>query len=788
MTHAPDRLPTKLALKLWSARISLLAERVADSFHLAFIWASVFAILALFSVGNIWLSGIFWAVFIALSFIGIRKFYWPQEHEIRARLEKETGILHRPLTGMADTPASTLSGDRLALWDKEVERKEKSRTLLRFATPVFGFVNKDPYALRVALILLLIVSYVWAGASASENLSRAFLPTSFAVDLEKSPAFKLTVTPPAYTRKPQIIISGRPKDPVEIVQGSTVRVLAHSYIGNLSLESGDQKTTLIRDGETDIYQAEAIIGNSPAISIRQFGLPRLTIPVNFIKDQPPVITLREQPHAIRNAQLRFPLTVQDDYGLKLIRLRAILAPGQKEVPLGHPVLEEQAVIATSAGKPVELAPLFDLSGHPWAGLKVTLLIEGEDFAGNTAQAEPVEMTLPEREFQHPVARDIVIARKFLITNGLTASARTALGLDLLLQKPDRFGWDIVATLALRSASSRLLYTPGMETADTVLTTLWLTALRLEDGNLTDTQADLRKALDNLRQAVQEKKSPQEIAELMQKYREALSNYMQAMQKEVQKRMAKGEITPLDPSMMGEMLDFSQLGDFLSQLEQEMMNGDMEAALQKLEKLQEMSEVLNPSMAQPMPEEMKQEMKALQDLQKIIDQQQALLDKTRSAQDGQDKDLKKEQDSISEQTDNMKKQASEGGAKLPDSIGKAQESMSQSAAELGKGNMPGSVPHQQQALDRLREGRDGMQKSLQQKMQNMFGISMMPMMPGDNSGKKEGRNFFNNESVKIPSEAEKKKNDEIIKIIRERAGDLTRPQAEREYYQRLLRQW
>ena len=790
MTPAPHRLSGKLTLKLWSARISLLTERSAASFHWVFIWTAVFAILSLFAIGSIWFSGIFWIGFIALFYVGTRKFCWPTDTDIRMRLEKETGILHRPLTSMEDTPASKLSGDPLLFWQKELERKEKSRDRLGFASPVLNFVKKDPYALRVAITLLLIVSFVWAGASATDNLQRAFLPTSFAVDLEKSPTFKLTITPPPYTRKPQVQLAGRTKEPLQVPQGSTIRVLAHSYIGHLTLKTGDQELDLLRDGDTDIFQGETTIPPTEEIKITQFGLPRLTIPITFVKDQAPIISLRETPHAIRNAQLRFPLTVQDDYGLKLIRLRAILAPDQKPMPLlGRPVFEEQSVIAASNGKPVDLAPLFDLSGHPWAGLKVTLLIEGDDFAGNTAQAEPVEIVLPERDFRHPVARDIVVARKFLITNGITSSSRTALGLDLLLQKPDRFGWDIVATLALRSSSSRLLYTPGIETAENVLTTLWLAALRLEDGNLTDTQAELRRALDNLRQAVQEKKSPQEIAALMQKYREALTNYMQTLQKEVQKRMANGEITPLDPSMMGQTLDFSQLGDFLEQLEQEMMNGDMESALEKLEKLQEMSEVLNPAMAQPMPEDMKQAMKSLQDLQKIIDQQQALLDKTRSSKSSKPEDLNKDQQSISQQTDEMEKQAKEGGAALPDSVDRAQESMSQSSSELSKGNAPGSIPHQQQALDRLREAREGMQKSLQQQMQKMFGISMMPAMPGSpGSQKNEGKNFFSDEKVEIPSEAEKKKNDEIIKVIRERAGDLTRPQAEREYYQRLLRQW
>lgn len=119
MTPAPNPSSGSIAFKLWSARISLLAERIAASFHWLFIWVSVFAILSLFAIGSIWLTGAFWLGFVALFFFAARRFSWPTQSEAATRLEKETGILHRPLTSMDDTPAAPLSGNRKALWQQE---------------------------------------------------------------------------------------------------------------------------------------------------------------------------------------------------------------------------------------------------------------------------------------------------------------------------------------------------------------------------------------------------------------------------------------------------------------------------------------------------------------------------------------------------------------------------------------------------------------------------------------------------------------------------------------------
>ena len=118
-------------------------------------------------------------------------------------------------------------------------------------------------------------------------------------------------------------------------------------------------------------------------------------------------------------------------------------------------------------------------------------------------------------------------------------------------------------------------------------------------------------------------------------------------------------------------------------------------------------------------------------------------------------------------------------------------MGKSAEQLGKNHPQDSIPHQQDALDNLREGRKQMQQLLQAKLQGMTGFSFgaipQALDPLGKGRSGNGQNMFE-DGVKIPTGSQRKKTDEILKVIRERSGDLTRPLNEREYYQRLLRQW
>lgn len=269
-------------------------------------------------------------------------------------------------------------------------------------------------------------------------------------------------------------------------------------------------------------------------------------------------------------------------------------------------------------------------------------------------------------------------------------------------------------------------------------------------------------------------------------------HLQATQREMQKRMAEGEMMMLDPDAMMQTLDPAMLEDFLSQLENELVNGDAQSAMEKLENLQKLSDMLDPSLAQPMPQDMQDTMQNMKDLQKLIDAQQALLDKTRSKQDQKSDAEKKQQDELAGNLNKLKETIAGQGAKPSENMNKSGEAMRHSSGKLGGNDPQGSIPHQQEALDQLRQGKKQMQQSLQQRMQRMMGMPMGGMPQGKDplgNGKPDnGRNILNNETVKIPTEAERRKSDEILRTIRERSGDLSRPQAEREYYQRLLRQW
>jgi uncharacterized protein (TIGR02302 family) len=787
-----SQLHAKLSSLIWSSRLSLWAERLLISFQSLLLWVSVFICLALFDLNTNTLSFVFWLGFAGLFGWSLVKFKAPTSFEIEERLEHGSALRHRPLRSKQDSPAKDLTEDGQSLWEIEQSRKRGQLKFLRWISPAFNMTQRDPYALRIALTLLIIVGVVISGPATGVKISSALFPFMPSFAEKAGSALKIVITPPTYTRKPQLVLTGRPAEPLSIPQGSGVRVLMQSWIGHIHIVINDDKTELIRDGETDVYTAETLIPETDKIKIIQFGLPRVTIPVSIIPDTPPSIFMRSEPEIIAGGQLKLPLTVQDDYGLKLIRVRAILSPEIKLRPLGRPVFEEQSIIVPLENKPADINPRFNLTGHPWAGYPVSLLIEADDYADQTATVEPIPITLPERSFRHPVAREIIETRKYLIQNGEPAAGSAALKIVESLSRPGRYEWDHVVTLALRSSLSRLGYEPTLANVESVIDTLWQTALRLEDGGLTNTQADLRKALENLQRAVQENKSPEVIAEMLQEFREALSRHLQAMQKQIAQKQAQGEMMPLSPDMMMQMIDPSMLGDFLSQLENELMNGDIESAMKKLENLQKMSEMLDPAMAQPIPEGVKEAMKNLQDIQKVIDKQQALLDATRSKKDKNSEAEQKKQSEIQADLDGVTDSIKKSGGTIPDQIEGAGDAMGKSNAALAANNPGGAIPHQQAALDQLRQGKQSMQQALKERMQQMMGMSIgsMPQSRdplGRNSPDMNGKDIFN-ESVKIPTGAERKKADEILKMIRERSSDLSRPQAEREYYQRLLRQW
>ncbi|MBU0800334.1 MAG: DUF4175 domain-containing protein, partial [Alphaproteobacteria bacterium] len=129
--------------------------------------------------------------------------------------------------------------------------------------------------------------------------------------------------------------------------------------------------------------------------------------------------------------------------------------------------------------------------------------------------------------------------------------------------------------------------------------------------------------------------------------------------------------------------------------------------------------------------------------------------------------------------------------IPEAMGLAEQEMRKSAEQLGLNEPALSAPHQEQAIAYLQQSMQQMAQQMAQMMQQMM---MLTLGPGklDPLGRPmqegTGPSWMPGSQVKIPDEAERKRVQEIQKMLRDRAGELERPDYELDYFRRLLKQF
>ncbi|MEK9726136.1 MAG: DUF4175 family protein, partial [Rhodospirillaceae bacterium] len=115
-----------------------------------------------------------------------------------------------------------------------------------------------------------------------------------------------------------------------------------------------------------------------------------------------------------------------------------------------------------------------------------------DAAGQTTESERVAVILPERTFNHPVARAIVAARKKLNRPEREAALDVVTDIERIAERPHHFFNDTKIFLALVVARARLLYDGSGASVASVQKMLWDTALRFEEGEFAIADRDLQK--------------------------------------------------------------------------------------------------------------------------------------------------------------------------------------------------------------------------------------------------------------------------------------------------------
>jgi uncharacterized protein (TIGR02302 family) len=804
----PDR--SHLSRRLRLASLALLWERLWPALAPAAAVVVLFLVVALFDLperlpgmlqlGLLVLFGIGLAAALVWGFRGFRL---PHETAARRRIERDSGLVHRPLAAIDDTIASGAGdADSLALWQAHRRRMAAAARRLKLTWPKAGLVERDPVAIRALLALLLVLAAIDAGGDWAERIGRSLAPHLGPVAAVPMASLDIWVTPPDYTGLPPRLLPktahGRP---IEVPAGSMLLAQVHGKgaVPQLTLAGTPRRFQRIDDAN---FKIETRLTRGGALAVSQDGTELGRWPIAIVPDRPPTIAFVGRPRQTENFALRLEYRASDDYGVEGVRAVMTLNGNPKARPLAIdlalPGLHEKAAHGVSYN---------DLTANPWAGLPVTARLEARDALHQTGSSEPMTFTLPERLFRNPVARAIIAARKELTLHPGRREA-VAQALSNLSLRPGTFGGDVVVFLALRTAMARLILNPDPDTIPAVQQLLWQTALRLEDGRAPEMQRDLRDAMQALKNALARNAPNAEIDRLMQRLRTAIDRYLAALMQNALRQGLKN-MPGLDPSQMT-MTD-RDLEDMLNRAQSLAHTGAREAARDLLSQLQDMLENLRLGRmgANEGPAE-----RMMNQLQRMMQRQQRLLDKsfhdsrsgrTNESQSAQSQaELQRMLGELMRQlgAPGGKPGGKEGGA--PQSLQRAERAMGNAAGQLRNGNPAGAIGPQTEALDQLQQGARGL-------AQKMFGRNGRPGMgPGEMAGRDGlapyGRDPFGRRrpgderngwvddggpmrfGTGPDSNSALRRAKAILDELRRRAGDRSRPELERDYIDRLLREF
>ncbi len=842
-------LTARLGRARFRAFLSLALERLTVNVWRILTWCGLFGGLWLFqapllfgTAGAVMALLIFAAGFFYFLYRDISGFRWPSSPDIDRRIEQESRLRHRPLTALGDTLANPQKPQTRKLWLEAHERAMRMLDRIRAGAPRAFMASRDPYAIRLGVLLFFALGLYAAGPAWNQRIAQGLMPVHFGSGAESPDKLTLWITPPDYTGLAPIVIKGRGKgETIDIPAGSVLKISVRSGASLPHLLAGEDVNIPFNRADDGNYILETPVPAGDRLKIRQGFFVRAFWPYRIIADTPPQIALKDGIEIAQDGPIRFPIEVEDDYGVKTLTAHATLNQSMSPAPLGAPVNESRAVMSPPKTK-LALRPVYDLTSHPWAGQPVYLTFTVEDGLGQKTSSEPVLMILPERPFKHPVAKSLVAVRKKLILRPVENYRELSRALEEILVRPGLYQDDKIVFLALRSAASRLFWAdpPTTDDARAVIALLWDTALRIEDGEISIAARKLRDVQRKLESALDNKDTPpEEIQKLMNDLRAAMAEYFIELQREIQKRVAEGQIFPMmPPGMMAQNLDAEAIGNFLEQLEARLLSGDKKAAQDMMGQLQRLLDMMDPSMAAPLPADIQMMSDGIGELQELIKRQRALLNQTQSQaqaldslknttrdfgtlleeeenslQDWKNRGMpppptpptaqpsivmntsphKTEQESLRHDLGEIMLKAGEILNEVPENMGKAEQEMRGSSAALG-GNDPGaSIPHQEQALQHLEQAQQKLSDQLMARLQQMTGFSLMdggmkfdplgrPLGGGNRNGMLPGS------TIKIPDEGERKKAQEILNLLRRRSSELDRPNPELDYYKRLLKQF
>ena len=781
---------------------------------------------------------------------GLRGIRVPDNAQADRRLERASGLRHRPLAVLTDRPA--LPGSDV-LWRAHVARAVAQVGRLRTGPPRPGLAARDMRALRGGLIVALAACLGIAGDETSSRLLRGAVPHFAPAAPAAATEVQAWITPPGYTDLPPIFL--RP-------EGGAVSVPAGSHL-TVSLSGGSGAPSLTLAGaklefqpvDAGSFQADADLSDGGRLVVHRNGADIAGWDVAVAAGAPPVVRWQEPPGAARGGgrmpATRLPWQVSHEYGVTGLQAELHLAVRPDAPPLVVPI-----PLPGRAPKSARGVKTQDLTAHPWAGIAVVGRLVAHDAPGLTGSSKDAEFTLPERRFDNPTARALVAVRKNL-TLWPEERLPAAGVLDRIAGQNEVWDHDLGGYANLRAIIAEISRNRDPAAVDDAQARLWQLALHLEEG-ATDrtarTLAEARQALRDVMAAQQRGEHPgaQEIDKRIAALQDAIQKHLDALAEQL-RRDPDAQMADPDQQQLNAQ-DAKKLAEQMRQAEQQ---GDQKTAEQKLAELEKMLDKLQAARPQHRDAQQRQraqkrqrgeqQMSALQDMVKreggLLDhaQSRAALDNppatASGAQDPEEATRSVErhadqrvQQALRRAVGELMQQYGDLTGEVPPNLGDADLAMRTAIDALGNASDETAAGAAQAAIEALQKGGQSMSEQLAQQFgtpgdqtgdaegdQAGPGLSLGNPQDGEppsagggdhpwqgrpSPGRRgtqrtdplgrplqEGASGANESAdVSLPEQMEQARTRAIQEELRKRGGERSRPQPELDYIDRLLKQF
>jgi uncharacterized protein (TIGR02302 family) len=718
---APEMTPARaLAQKVSATQRVILWERLWPALVAP---AAVIALFLAVSWFGFWLEAprglrVVGVAAFALAFLyslkglpGIRQ---APDGEARAKLDRDSGLPHRPVEAMTDTLSLASDDSSRAFWALHQKRAQEAVNKLRVATPDPALRRRDPWALRFAPFALAIAALFAAGPDLTNRVTAAFQWTE---PLAPPPPPRLDVwlDPPGYTGRPPLFLvrsqspeqqaaaSGPVQAPVNSVlvlratpaDGVTVDVsgaLQPAEAPTPAAGAFEKRFTLTGPGEAIVRRGSTILGRFPLAAI---------------PDTAPEIVLKEVTPTDKRDGLRVVYSIKDDYGAR--EGEAKFSPIRKdgEAPRRTLVEPPSAPLSLPYGNQQEAdgETVVTLLEHPWAGARVKLQLHVKDDAGNTGSSETREVTLPQRTFTHPLAKALVEQRRNIVLDP-DRKDRVQIALDALLIEPEKFlAKQSGAYIGLRLASQRLRAARTDAKLLEVADWLWTMALELDDGGLSEAEKALAEAQERLKEALDRNADANEIKKLTEELRRAMDRYMREFAERAQRENRLSENRPNDPNQR--MLNRNDMQKMLEEIEKLSREGRHAEAQELLRQLNEAMKNLQAQRGQRQQGQRERGMgESMNELDQMTREQQQLRDRT--YREGQERRRQGQQADRNRQQQGQQGQRGQRG----------QQGQQGQRGQQGQQGQPGDQGGEGEGDQDMAENGEGQGQSLRERQQRL----------------------------------------------------------------------